>query len=196
MVMVRSVSTADDIADEATGAAFAFRPLTEGDLRLLHAWLNEPGVAPWWTSEDLSWEGVLEEHTKSIRGEEPLDEYIAWFGGRPVGWIQTYAIDDDPDYAEVIAATGLPTDGLAGVDYLLGDPADRGRGLGARMIRAFLDEVVFGEHPAWTSACAGPDPANQRSVRVLEKAGFRFVGDIVSCDGPEHLMVIDRTIAG
>lgn len=194
MVMVRSVSTADDMGVEATGDGFTFRRLAESDLPLLHTWLNEPGVAPWWTSDDLSWEGVVDEHTKSIRGEEPLDEYIADLDGRPFGWIQTYAIDDDPEYAEAIAAVGCPTAGLAGVDYTIGDPADRGRGLGARMVRAFLDAVVFGEHPEWERACAGPDPANRRSIRVLEKAGFRFAGDIDTCDGPEHLMVIDRTI--
>jgi aminoglycoside 6'-N-acetyltransferase len=182
------------MAKEATGGAFSFRSLTESDLPLLHRWLNEPGVAPWWSSEDLSFEGVVEEHTKSIRGEEPLDEYIVDLDGRPFGWIQTYAVADDPDYAEVIAAIGVAVDGLAGVDYSIGDPNNRGRGLGVRMIGAFLDEVVFGEHPTWVRACAGPDPANGRSVRVLEKAGFRFAGDIVTEDGPEHLMVIDRTI--
>jgi aminoglycoside 6'-N-acetyltransferase len=180
---------------EATEPAFEFRLLAEADLSLLHRWLNDPGIAPWWEpSEDLSWEGVVEEHTKSIRGEEPLDEYLALLDGAPFGWIQTYAIDDDPDYAAVIAEAGLETAGLAGVDYLIGASTDRGRGLGARMIRAFLDQIVFGEHPEWMRACAGPDPANTRSVRVLEKAGFRFVADVVAEDGPEHMMVIDRTL--
>jgi RimJ/RimL family protein N-acetyltransferase len=35
---------------------------------------------------------------------------------------------------------------------------------------------------------------NRRSIRALEKAGFRFAGRIATEEGPEHLLVADRTI--
>jgi RimJ/RimL family protein N-acetyltransferase len=43
----------------------------------------------------------------------------------------------------------------------------------------------LGAYPAVT---AGPDPKNAASIRVLEKNGFVFVGDIDTSWGPEHLM--------
>ena len=56
------------------------------------------------------------------------------------------------------------------------------------MIRAFVDEVVFGMHPGWSQACAAPDAGNAASWRALEKAGFRFVG----LAGTGKVMVLDR----
>ena len=80
----------------------------------------------------------------------------------------------------------------AGIDYLIGDPAGRGQGLGSTMIRGFVGDVVFGLHPEWTQACASPYAANTASWRALEKAGFHFVGTVDDEDGPCRLMVLNR----
>ena len=38
------------------------RPLTDDDLPVLHAWLNEPGVVWWWEGDDVSWEAVVRDY--------------------------------------------------------------------------------------------------------------------------------------
>ena len=73
------------------------------------------------------------------------------------------------------------------MDYLLGDAALLGRGIGTAAIGRFVDDVVFGRGD-WPAVTAGPDPSNAASIRVLEKNDFVFVGDIETRDGPEHLM--------
>ena len=57
------------------------------------------------------------------------------------------------------------------------------------MIRSFIDEIVLGRHPTWTQAAAAPLIANVASWRALEKAGFRFVGEVQDKFGPARLMV-------
>lgn len=169
--------------------AVGFRRLAEDDLPQLHRWLNEPGVVRWWEGDDVSWEGVVRDY-----GSAPSDStehWIASIDGRDVGWIQCYAVVDSPEEAEQWWALGAHHT-AAGIDYLVGDPSDRGRGLGSTVIRAFVAEVVFGLHPGWSQACAAPYTGNVGSWRALEKAGFRFAGIVEGNDGPSRLMVADR----
>ncbi len=166
-----------------------FRRLTEDDLPMLHRWLNEPGVVRWWEGDDVSWEAVVRDYGSA--NPDPAEHWIASLKGEPLGWIQCYAAADEPEETEPWWALGIER-AAAGIDYLVGDPADRRRGLGSAMIAAFVAEVVFALHPGWTQACAAPFEANVASWRALEKAGFRFAGIVEDAEGPCRLMVADR----
>lgn len=170
------------------------RRLSDTDLGLLHAWLNEPGVVRWWEGDDVSWDAVVREYGST--SNEPVEHWIATLDGRPVGWIQCYDTNDYADTDEVRNWRSLGIDGTAaGIDYLIGEPSARGRGLGTSMIRAFVADVVFGRHSAWTRACASPLTANVASIRALEKAGFSRVGTFEAEHGPATLMVMTRPTA-
>lgn len=166
-----------------------FRRLVDDDLPMLHRWLNEPGVVEWWEGDDASWEAVVRDYGST--SVDPVEHWIASVGGREVGWIQCYALADEPDESEPWWALGVDR-GAAGIDYLLGDPAERGRGVGSAMIGAFVVDIVFGLHREWSQACAAPCAANVASWRALEKAGLRFAGTVEGRDGPGRLMVADR----
>lgn len=166
-----------------------FRRLREEDLEMLHRWLNEPGVVRWWEGDDVSWEAVV--HDYGSIATDSAEYWLASIDGRDFGWIQCYATVDEPEEATPWWALGVDHT-AAGIDYLVGDPGDRRRGLGSSMIRAFVAEVVFGQHPGWSQACAAPYAANVASWRALERAGFRFAGIVDDVDGPCRLMVADR----
>jgi aminoglycoside 6'-N-acetyltransferase len=170
---------------------FTFRRLTDADLPLMHRWLNDPGVVQWWEGDDVSWEGVVRDYGSA--NTDPVEHWLALADGTEVGWIQCYASADDPAEAEKWWALGVDRS-AAGIDYLLGEPELRGRGLGSEMIRAFVEQVVFGMHPQWTQACAAPFEANVPSWRALEKAGFRFAGIVEEKTLPCRLMVMDRPV--
>jgi aminoglycoside 6'-N-acetyltransferase len=167
-----------------------FRRLGVDDLPMLHAWLNEPGVVEWWEGDDVSWEAVVRDYGPA--STDPTEHWIASIDGVDVGWIQCYAVADEPDESRAWGDLGIDRT-AAGIDYLVGDPANRRQGIGSAIIRAFVDEVVFGRHPHWTQACAAPFEANVASWRALEKAGFRFVGTVHDALGPCRLMAADRT---
>jgi aminoglycoside 6'-N-acetyltransferase len=170
-----------------------FRRLTDDDLPLLHRWLNEPGVVRWWEGDDVSWDGVVRDYG-SARDPDATEFWIAVVDGRDVGWIQCWPTADEPEEAEPWWALGVDRT-AAGIDYLIGKPDDRGRGLGSAAIRAFTDDVVFGLHPSWTQAAAAPLDANVASWRALEKAGFRFAGMVDDKFGPARLMVTAKVPA-
>lgn len=155
------------------------RRLTSDDLPMLHAWLNEPGIVRWWEGDDVSWDAVVRDYG----GGDPRPEH--WLGivdGEPIGWIQCYAVADylDDPAGEAEAGAWLRhglEETAAGIDYLVADPRRRGHGLGTALIRTFVDEVVFGQHPGWTSVWASPQLANVASWRALASAGFEHVAD-------------------
>src|SRR5436305_329022 len=167
-----------------------FRRLADDDLPMLHKWLNEPGTVRWWEGDDVSWAGVVRGYS-SGREPDETELYIASADGRDIGWIQCYPTADEPEESQQWWALGVDRT-AAGIDYLIGDPADRGKGLGTAIIRAFVADVVFGLHPGWSQACSAPHVENVASWRALEKAGFRFIGTIDGKDGPGRLMVADR----
>jgi RimJ/RimL family protein N-acetyltransferase len=158
-----------------------FRPMTADDLPLVEVWLNEPHVGPWWKPSEI------DDVTRAVRGDERVETWLLVLDGRDVGYFQVYDIGDDAEYRTACATVGVEA-GTAGMDYLLGDPALIGRGIGTEAIGRFVDDIVFGLHP-YPAVTAGPDPKNAASIRVLEKNGFEFVGDIETSYGPEALML-------
>lgn len=178
--------------------AVTFRPLVDDDLGLLHGWMNEPGVVRWWEGNDVTPAGLRADYG-SDRPPDLVEHWVALVDDRPIGWIQCYPPSESPD--EVAGWREVGGDAVdvhvAGIDYLVGDPAVRGQGIGAAMIRAFVIGVVFLRHPSWTQAAASPYVANEASWRALAKAGFTHLGDVPAepgdPDGPARLMVISRT---
>ena len=180
---------------EVTGA-LTWRPLTADDLPLLGRWLAEPGVARWW-NHDSSPEGVERDFGPSVRGEEAGEDLVVSLDGRPVGLVQRARIADYPDDLAQLSAFAEVPDGAVELDYLLGDPALRGRGLGSRMIAALVADT-------WTAVPATPAvvipivAGNVASWRACEKAGLRrvAVGDLPPdnpIDPPLHVIYrVDR----
>lgn len=116
---------------------------------MLHRWLNEPGIVRWWEGDDVSWEGVVGDYGSA--SVDSTEHWIASLDGTDIGWIQCYPTVDEPEESQPWWDLGIDH-GAAGIDYLIGDPSMRGRGVGSAMIRAFADEVVFALHASWSQA--------------------------------------------
>ena len=143
-----------------------FRPLTRADFPLLERWLSAPHVKEWW-NEPLSLEGVETKYGPRVDGTEPTHLFVILAGGKPAGWIQWYRWSDYPAHAREL---GAPPES-AGVDLALGEEELTGLGIGTRVLRDFLSEVVF-LHPEITEVIADPEEANGRSVNAFKEAGF------------------------
>jgi aminoglycoside 6'-N-acetyltransferase len=149
--------------------------LTAADLSLLAQWLREPQVARWWNHETTT-EAVERDFGPSVRGEEPGEDLIVSVDGEPIGLVQRSAIRDYPeDLAEFAAIVDVP-EGALEVDYLIGDAARRGHGLGARMIAAVVEDT-WTAYPHAPAVLAAVVAANIASWRALEKAGLRRIAE-------------------
>jgi aminoglycoside 6'-N-acetyltransferase len=163
-----------------------FRPLAKSDFPRLVAWIGQPHVQKWW-HEPATVEHVSKEYGACTRGDFRTRVYIALLEGRAVGMIQSYLVNDyDADTLEWDAA------GYVGIDYLIGDPALTGQGLGSAMIRQFIESTVKSMYPEALGVVADPEVANAASVGALRKAGF-VSGKVIpkgEYGTPEQLMML------
>jgi ribosomal protein S18 acetylase RimI-like enzyme len=148
-------------------AAISFRPLAEEDLARLFGWLREPHVAKGYGRPPGSYAEVVARYGPRTEDGNAVRAFVVEVDGRDTGYAQAYAIEDFPDYAEAIGAER----GAFGVDLFLATEAPVHRGLGPRVIRRFVDDVVFRAYGA-LACIADPAQSNVSAVRAFEKAGF------------------------
>ena len=136
-----------------------------------------------------------------IDGTEPSEVFLAWTDGRPFGLIQRYAIADYPEYVEELSTICPQPPGAVSIDYLIGEPDCRGRGLGAAMIAAFVAES-WAAYPDASAVVVAMHQANAASWRAVERAGFRRIAEgELTPDNPvdnrdHYLYQLDRPPSG
>ena len=152
-----------------------FVRLTRDDFPLLAKWLSDPTVARWWDHE-TSPEALENDFGAEVDGTEPSEVFFAWSDGRPFGLIQRYAIADYPEYVEELSAVCPVPESAVSIDYLIGEPHCRGRGLGAAMIAAFVAES-WAAYPDASAVVVAMHQHNLASWRAVERAGFHRIAE-------------------
>lgn len=143
------------------------RAMTPGDLPDVSRWRSEDHVRRWFAGDgepDLA--SVTAVYGPRIDGMSPTRMWVVEANGRSVGFVQDYRLRDYPEYAVL-----TPDPDAVGVDYAIGDPRFVGRGVGTRMLWAWL-ATTRRRHPEVNRYFSAPDHRNAASLRVLEKVGF------------------------
>ena len=168
----------------------SFRPLTSDDLPLLADWLGRPHVERWWR-EAADLKSVRCRYGPLIEGSDPSEAFLWVVDGEPIGYVQRYLLDDNPEWRAAVAP-GLGHAVGAGIDYLIGVETLIGKGLGRRMITDFVSASWL-RYPAIGAVIAAVQQDNVASWRALEGAGFHraWTGNLESEDpsdaGPSYL---------
>jgi RimJ/RimL family protein N-acetyltransferase len=131
--------------------------LDRGDLPLMHRWLNTPHVVEWWPDEALPLDEIIAKYRPRIDGKEDVRCFVIVSGDTPIGYIQEYPASENS----------------AGIDLFIGEIEFLHRGLGASIIRQFLNDIVFADL-AIESCIIDPSVSNRGAIRAYEKVGFRF----------------------
>jgi aminoglycoside 6'-N-acetyltransferase len=171
------------------------RPLTRDDLPLLAEWLSHPHVARWWReASDIA--SVQAAYGPMIDGTDPTEGFIVLGDGQPIGFIQRYLLDDDPEWQRTVAVGVGVLPGL-GIDYLIGDEAMTGHGYGPEMISMVVADS-WATYPDIPAVVVDVLQDNRASWRALERAGFHRVWDGIlesddpSDQGPSYLYLQSR----
>jgi aminoglycoside 6'-N-acetyltransferase len=173
-----------------------FRLLARRDFGLLAQWLDEPLVARWWNHETTP-DALERDFGAGIDRSDPVEVYIASLDAQPFGLIQRYRLDDEPEFLAEVRSVCAVAPGALSMDYLIGVPARRGRGLAAAMITALVADS-WTHYPGSSAVVVPVVVGNVASWRTLERAGLRRIaaGDLKPdnpLDGPAHFIYgIDR----
>ena len=173
----------------------SWRPLAEEDLPALATWLAEPGVARWWR-EPSDLVSVRAKYAPRVLAAERTEVFVVLVDGHAAGIVQRYRAADDEDWQAILRAADPAIAALrsAGIDYLIGVPELRGRGIGSALLAAFTDALLA----EWVDVDAVVTSVladNVASWRALEHAGFfrSWTGQLASDDpsdqGESYLMV-------
>jgi aminoglycoside 6'-N-acetyltransferase len=145
----------------------ALRAMSRGDLADLLRWRQSEHVVKWWVRDGTpTTEEIEAKYGPRIDGMAPTRMWVAEVNGRSVGFVQDYVIADYPDYA-----LPCPDPRAIGVDYAIGEEEWTGRGLGSRIVWAWMLRARR-RFPEAASYFAAPDHRNHASLRVLAKVGF------------------------
>lgn len=109
--------------------------------------------------------------------KKAIHPFLIKLDKQPVGYIQYYdAIDFDVHGEEELAA----------LDFYIGDPTCVGKGLGAQILRNFLQNHVFKQYEA---CLVNPEKNNKAALSTYSKAGFTTIRDL-----PSSVIMIARKI--
>lgn len=155
----------------------SFRPVTAADRSLLAGWIARPHWQRWWGDAET-------EAAQIMRGPTPdFCPFVFMLDGRDAGYIQWWR----PDGSWEIPVPA-PAATTRGIDLGIADAAACGRGLGPRVIRAFVARLVA---EGATRILIDPAPDNAAARRACAKAGFVEVARGTHMEGPFVLMQLD-----
>jgi RimJ/RimL family protein N-acetyltransferase len=159
----------------------------ERDLSIISRWMNDPAVAAFWQLAGSR--AQTEDHLHDqLAGDGRSVPCLGRLDGTPMSYWEIYRADLDP-LARYYPARPHDT----GVHLLIGDAANRGRGLGSALLRAVAD-LVLDHRPACARVVAEPDLRNTPSVAAFLGAGFRYAAEVDLPAKRAALMIRDRSL--
>lgn len=187
--MLQEIQTQPDIVfetdDSTIRQTIAFRLVSlEQDLPLIHNWMNQPHVVPFWNLA-LSLE-EMRQHLEKAIADTHQTLYIGMLNGIPMSYWESYWTADD-----IVARhyTADPTD--QGIHLLIGEPEFLGKGYALPLLRA-MTHFQF-QNVETQKIVAEPDIRNYKMIHVFERCGFEFQKAIALPDKTAALMFCDRT---
>lgn len=143
---------------------FVLREVDDADAPLIFEWQDEDDEEI--DFFDAETQGDLLRLFQDRRAEGREVCCVVEHNGRPLGYVQFY-----PSLFWFELNGDVPDERPWGIDVFIGDPADRDRGLGSRLVRE-VALYLLREREA-TRVIIDPETDNLRAIRSYEKAGFR-----------------------
>jgi acetyl CoA:N6-hydroxylysine acetyl transferase len=151
--------------------AVAFRHLdVEADLELVHGWMQQPHVVPWWELE-----GPIEVVRAFLERQAALahlDQWIVTDDERnPFAYVETYRVPDDE-----LAGYYDAQPGDRGFHLLVGPPELLGSGM-AQALVCHLATRLLGQFGITRVVCE-PDERNARMLALCRMLGGEELGTL------------------
>jgi aminoglycoside 6'-N-acetyltransferase len=141
------------------GGGVELRALVREDEDVLDALLTEPDVQEWFEADGGELVALIDEASVS--------PFLIRLNGLAIGYAQVYHANADAFWRDL----GMPSETM-GFDLSLGGAANRGQGIGPKVIRALMARVFYMQ--GVVQVIIDPHPENARAILAYSKCGFLF----------------------
>lgn len=148
------------------------------DLPLLFRWMSAPHVKPWWNTE-ANWEEFRVNYTQNIH-DPKVFPFIVNYNNFPIGYINYWFVEDDPNFINLYPPETI------GTDQLIGEFEFIGKGHGSAFIKSFTDELLSKKKAS--IIITDPDLENKAAIGAYLKAGFKNIKEMSTDEGLILLM--------
>ncbi|RNA69733.1 GNAT family N-acetyltransferase [Alteribacter keqinensis] len=169
--------------DDSICQKIAFKQVTENDDELIHKWMNEEHVHPFWNLNITL--KAFKSHLKKALADKHQSLYLGFLDGQAVSYWEAYWVKGD---VVEKAYTAHPYD--QGVHLLLGEKRYLGKGYSLPLLRAMV-RFQFQVNDT-KKIVAEPDIRNEKMIHVFKKCGFKPIKPIELPDKTGLLMFCER----
>jgi RimJ/RimL family protein N-acetyltransferase len=136
---------------------FEFKKLSQEDLPLVHSWLASPHVREFWREKAAGNFSNFKKTFETKLATKKWSPYIVMLQGKPIGYIQSYVVDEK----------------TFGINQFIGLEEFVDKGLGSMFVKEFTDELLLNKKV--TRIITDPGVLNLRAQKAYEKAGFKKI---------------------
>ncbi|WP_202410648.1 GNAT family N-acetyltransferase [Halobacillus litoralis] len=172
-----------EVYDPAIARMLAFRKAQEEDGPLVHTWMNEEHVHPFWQL-NLPW-AAFQPHFHRALHDPHQTLYIGFMDGAAMSYWEAYWVKGDvvEDYYD-------PSPFDQGIHLLIGEKDFLGHGYALPLLKTMV-RYQF-RHQDTTKVVAEPDIRNEKMIHVFQACGFKPVEPITLPDKEALLMFCER----
>ncbi|WP_264187660.1 GNAT family N-acetyltransferase [Halobacillus litoralis] len=172
-----------EVYDETIQRTIAFRKALMEDVALVHKWMNEDQVHPFWQL-NLPFERFEKHYRKALRDTHQT-LYLGMIDGEVMSYWEAYWVKGD-----VLENSYSPKAYDQGIHLLIGEKDYLGSGFALPLLRAMVRFQL--EQDATTKVVAEPDIRNEKMIHIFEKCGFTPITPIQLPDKKAQLMFCER----
>lgn len=160
-----------------------FREATDEDVELVHKWMNEEHVYPFWNL-NISIDR-FKNHFQKALADAHQTLYIGMVDGEVMSYWESYWVKGD--VLEKFYQAGAQDQG---VHLLIGEKDFLGAGYALPLLRAMV-RFQF-QHAQTTKVVAEPDIRNEKMIHIFEQCGFTPIAPVTLPDKKALLMFCER----
>ncbi|SEI01899.1 Protein N-acetyltransferase, RimJ/RimL family [Halobacillus karajensis] len=171
------------VYDKTIQRAIGFREATSKDVELVHKWMNEEHVYPFWNL-NISF-GRFKDHFQKALADTHQTLYLGMIDDEVMSYWESYWVQGD-----VLEKFYTAEAEDQGVHLLIGEKDFLGAGYALPLLRAMV-RFQF-QHAPTTKVVAEPDIRNEKMIHIFEQCGFTPVAPVTLPDKEALLMFCKR----
>jgi hypothetical protein len=160
---------------------FTFKTVKTENRALVHSWLVEPHVAPWFYGQGL--QNTFNHLDEFLQGSSQSQYWLGLDNNHPFAFLITSSVCKPND--ELTRWCSVEGEAIT-LDMLIGDTNYLGKGLSHILIQEFL----LSKFPQVAEVLIDPEATNAHAIHIYKKVGFTIIGEFIPSHSPNlHYMM-------